>query len=370
MKRTLYSGSAWSRPPRQTGAARGAPSPEADPGVPTPAPAKSSGLTARLKAAVTASLTWVARHRWSTSMGAVAVVLAGIVLVQALDRPRTLTQADINAAVEYTLKHRPTPPSTSSVAAEVIRPSVVRVVGYLQEQATPDPKCAPADKSTPGDAKAASPAAKAAPAAAPSTPAANCPPAPPPQGAKPGQDERDKGAISVGSGVVIDEKGTILTNWHVADSAPRLKVTFANGMTAEADVVGAKPEDDLAVIRARHIPDDLKPATLVSTGGLRPGDEVVAVGFPFAIGPSVSHGVVSGLKREWDFADGRKMTNLIQFDAAANPGNSGGPLVNRNGEVLGIVTGILNPTEQHVFIGIGFAVPIENAAAAVGMSPF
>jgi S1-C subfamily serine protease len=170
--------------------------------------------------------------------------------------------------------------------------------------------------------------------------------------------------------VVIDDKGTILTNWHVADSAPRLKVTFSNGLTADADVVGAQPQDDLAVIRPRQIPDDLKPATLVSTGGLRPGDEVVAVGFPFAIGPSVSHGVVSGLKREWDFADGRKMTNLIQFDAAANPGNSGGPLVNRNGEVLGIVTGILNPTEQHVFIGIGFAVPIENAARAVGMSPF
>jgi S1-C subfamily serine protease len=326
---------------------------------------------ARLKARLTASLTWIARHRLATSGATLGAALAAFLLVQALDRPRTLTQADINAAVDYALKHRPTPPSTSSVAAEIIRPSVVRVVGYLPDEAAPDPKCAPADaKSTPGDAKAAPSASKTAPASPPSTPAANCPPAPPPQGAKPGQDERDKGAISVGSGVVIDEKGTILTNWHVADSAPRLKVTFANGMTADADVVGAQPQDDLAVIRARHVPDDLKPATLVSTGGLRPGDEVVAVGFPFAIGPSVSHGVVSGLKREWDFADGRKMTNLIQFDAAANPGNSGGPLVNRNGEVLGIVTGILNPTEQHVFIGIGFAVPIENAARAAGMSPF
>jgi S1-C subfamily serine protease len=301
-------------------------------------------------------------------MGALAGVLAAIVVVQTLDRPRTLTQADIDAAVDYTLKHRPTPPSTSSIAAEKIRPSVVRVTGYLADEAAPDPKCAAAAApTTPG--KPAPAAAKPAPPAA-NSPPANCPPAPPPQGAKPGADERDKGAISVGSGVVIDDKGTILTNWHVADSAPRLKVTFSTGMVADADVVGARPEIDLAVIRARHIPDDLKPATLVSTGGLRPGDEVVAVGFPFAIGPSVSHGVVSGLKREWDFADGRRMTNLIQFDAAANPGNSGGPLVNRNGEVLGIVTGILNPTEQHVFIGIGFAVPIENAAAAVGMSPF
>jgi S1-C subfamily serine protease len=368
MKRNpLYSGSAWSRPPRGAGKAAGKPVAEA------PAEAQVAPKPSRFKASLKAPLSWIARHRWAASGAALATALAGVVLVQALDRPRTLTQADISAAVDYALKHRPTPPSTSSVAAEIIRPSVVRVVGYLAEDPAPDAaKCAPDDaKPAPGGAKPTPGVAKATPPTGTSPPAdAKCPPAPPPQGARPGQDERDKGAISVGSGVVIDERGTILTNWHVADSAPRLKVIFANGLEAEADVVGAKPDDDLAVIRARHIPDDLKPATLVSTGGLRPGDEVVAVGFPFAIGPSVSHGVVSGLKRVWDFADGRRMTNLIQFDAAANPGNSGGPLVNRNGEVLGIVTGILNPTEQHVFIGIGFAVPIENAAAAAGMSPF
>ena len=362
MKRNpLYSGSAWSRPPRGTGAARGRPVAEA-PAAP-PEPSRFKAFLAR------PPLAWIARHRWATSTVAMGAVLAAFVLVQVLHPPRTYTQADIDAAVDYALKHRPTPPSNSSIAAEVIRPSVVRVVGYLAEDAAPvapvDPKCGP---------PAARPAAPASPppAANAKPGAAKCPPAnePPPQGARPGQDERGKGAISVGSGVVIDDKGTILTNWHVADSAPRLKVTFSNGMVADADVVGAQPQDDLAVIRARHVPDDLKPATLVSTGGLRPGDEVVATGFPFAIGPSVSHGVVSGLKREWDFADGRKMTNLIQFDAAANPGNSGGPLVNNKGEVLGIVTGILNPTEQHVFIGIGFAVPIENAARAAGMSPF
>ena len=94
-------------------------------------------------------------------------------------------------------------------------------------------------------------------------------------------------------------------------------------------------------------------------------------GFPFGIGPSASAGVVSGLKREYHSPEGKRiLTNLIQFDAAANPGNSGGPLVTTDGEVVGIVTAILNPTNQRVFIGIGFAVPIENAAAAVGMSPF
>ena len=113
------------------------------------------------------------------------------------------------------------------------------------------------------------------------------------------------------------------------------------------------------------------PATLITTGDLRPGDEVLAVGFPFGFGPSASTGVVSGLKREFVSADGKRaLTNLIQFDAAANPGNSGGPLVNMEGEVLGIVTAILNPMQQRFFVGLAFAVPIENAASAVGVPPF
>jgi len=104
---------------------------------------------------------------------------------------------------------------------------------------------------------------------------------------------------------------------------------------------------------------------------LAPGDEVIAVGFPFGIGPTATAGVVSGLRRVHRSRDGtRDIVNLIQFDAAANPGSSGGPLVTADGEVVGIVTAILNPTDQHVFIGIGFAVPIENAASAIGISPF
>ncbi len=125
------------------------------------------------------------------------------------------------------------------------------------------------------------------------------------------------------------------------------------------------------MLQAKTLPDDIMPATMRSTGGLRPGDEVVAVGFPFGIGPSASAGVISGLKRDYVSPDGRQsLSNLIQFDAAVNPGNSGGPLVTLDGEVVGIVTGLLNPTEHRVFIGIGFAVPIENAASAIGLSPF
>ena len=104
---------------------------------------------------------------------------------------------------------------------------------------------------------------------------------------------------------------------------------------------------------------------------LRAGDQVLAVGFPFGIGPSASGGVVSGLKRQFRSPEGKqRISNLIQFDAAANPGNSGGPLVTMDGEVVGIVTAILNPGDAGTFIGIAFAVPIENAASAVGMPPF
>ncbi len=127
----------------------------------------------------------------------------------------------------------------------------------------------------------------------------------------------------------------------------------------------------LAVLQAMTVPDDLAAATMRSTQDLAMGDRVVAVGFPFGIGPSVSAGVVSGLRREYRSPEGKRLlTNLIQFDAAVNRGNSGGPLVTADGEVVGIVTAILNPSDEGVFIGIGFAVPIENAAAAVGISPF
>jgi S1-C subfamily serine protease len=174
-----------------------------------------------------------------------------------------------------------------------------------------------------------------------------------------------------GTGVVIVDTGIILTNLHVVHGAKGIKVVFHDGLESDAVVIGVQPEHDLAVLQAKTIPDDLYAATLRSTAGLRPGEPVVAVGFPFGIGPSVSAGVISGLGREYQTVDGKRvLTNLIQFDAAVNPGNSGGPLITPEGEVIGIVTGLLNPSEQRVFIGIGFAVPIENAAGAVGLSPF
>jgi S1-C subfamily serine protease len=232
--------------------------------------------------------------------------------------PREITQRDIDAAVLHTLETKPLP-SAAARAYEVVRPSVVRVRGLGQH----------------------------------------------------GGNEDEDAETGVASGVVIVDKGIILTNMHVVAGAKRVKVVFADGFESDARVVGLQPEHDLAVLQAATIPDDLVPATLRSTKDLAPGDEVIAVGFPFGIGPSASAGVVSGLRREFQSPQGKRLlTNLIQFDAAANPGSSGGPLVTTDGAVVGIVTAILNPSEQRVFVGIGFAVPIENAASAVGIHPF
>jgi S1-C subfamily serine protease len=253
---------------------------------------------------------------------------------------RRLTQQDIDAAVLKTLSTQNLP-SEYARAYENIRPSVVRVVGYVR-----------ADSLKPAPGRKAASAARA-----------------PAAGGKPAGDEEIE--YGVGTGVVIVDKGIILTNLHVVSGAQRIEVTFQDGLVAPAYVRSVQAENDLAVLQAEKIPDDLIAATMRSTRDLAPGDKVMAVGFPFGIGPSASAGIVSGLGRAFRSPEGQQeMKNLIQFDAAANPGNSGGPLVTMDGEVVGIVTAILNPTPARTFLGIGFAVPIENAASAVGMPPF
>ena len=151
--------------------------------------------------------------------------------------------------------------------------------------------------------------------------------------------------MGVGTGVVIVDTGIILTNLHVVLGAKKIKVTFDDGLESEADghrhAARERPRGAQGDEAARRP----AAATLRSTAATcAPGDQVVAVGFPFGIGPSVSAGVISGLRREYRSPEGKRvLTNLIQFDAAANPGNSGGPLVTIDGEVVGIVTAILNP---------------------------
>src|SRR5205823_5069415 len=176
---------------------------------------------------------------------------------------------------------------------------------------------------------------------------------------------------AVGSGVVIIDRGVILTSLHVIAGASRVRVEFEDGTESDAAIISTQPESDLAVLQARQIPDDLQAATLRSAKSLLEGEHVTVVGFPYGIGPSVSHGVISGLRRQYQSPDGeRQLSNLIQFDAAANPGSSGGPLGNAAGEVIGIVTAILTTSEKAGFSGIGFAVPIEIAAGAAGLPPF
>ena len=172
-----------------------------------------------------------------------------------------------------------------------------------------------------------------------------------------------------GSGVVIVNRGKILTSLHVVAGAGRIRVVFSDGLESDAKIISQQPENDLAVLQADTVPDDLAAATMRPKADLKYGDVVVAVGFPFGIGPSVTAGVVSGLKRSFRTADGGLLSNLIQFDAAVNPGSSGGPLLNAAGEVVGIVTAMLDPGGGG-FAGIGFAVPIETASAAAGTPPF
>jgi len=179
-----------------------------------------------------------------------------------------------------------------------------------------------------------------------------------------------KAGTQIGSGVIIDERGTILTCLHVVENTTAVRVVFFDGSDSPAMITNAQPENDLAVLSPMTVPDDIKPAVLAGTSGLKVGDEVVAAGNPFGIDNSLTAGVVSGLGRNIKSPKtGRVMTDLIQFDAAVNPGNSGGPLLNRDGEVVGIVASLLNPTEQDFFIGIGFAVTMETAGGMAGVPP-
>jgi S1-C subfamily serine protease len=264
------------------------------------------------------------RHEKPILFIAGAALAVTLVAIHSVLTPeaRPITQNDIDEAVARTLETKPLP-SPAVKAYQAVRSSIVRVRASSGE------------------------------------------------GGGEGLVANDEARQATGSGVVIIDRGVILTSLHVVAGASRVRVQFEDGMEAEAAIVSSQPEMDLAILQAKQVPDDLRAATLRSAKHLTEGEHVTAVGFPFGIGPSVSHGVISGLKRQYRAPGGeRVLSNLIQFDAAANPGSSGGPLVNAAGEVIGIVTAILATSEKAGFAGIAFAVPIEMAAGAAGLPPF
>ena len=163
---------------------------------------------------------------------------------------------------------------------------------------------------------------------------------------------------SLGSGVIIDDEGLVLTNEHVIARANNITVTLADRRTFDADVIGADRSFDLAVLRIRDA-EDLPVAKLGTSGDLMPGETVVAIGNPFGLANSVTTGVVSALHRSIE-AEDRVYEDFVQIDAAINPGNSGGALLNILGELIGINTAIYGEAN-----GIGFAIPIDKAKAVV-----
>ncbi len=247
----------------------------------------------------------------------VLAAFAGIVLYNLLfPSPPPLTTQDMNTTVAQAMASATPPPAFSELVYQVIRPSLI-----LIETTSPE------------------------------------------VGGQP--------QASLGSGVVIDDAGDILTSLHVIAGATNITVTFADGTRSTASVISQQPDNDTAVIRADQPPAQIFPAVLGNPNAMQVGDEAYVVGNPFGLYSSMSSGVISGFGRSFqpEKSDIR-LNGLIQIDAAVNPGNSGGPLLNRYGQVIGIVAGLVNPTKDNFFVGIGFSVPINVAVSGFGSQPY
>lgn len=267
------------------------------------------------------------RGRWRTALphlrrglpfasGVLAALLAMLIYNLVVEQPEQLTVRDVRTSIVEVMASATAPPSYSSQVYQVIRPSLI-LVQVEKER---------------GD---------------------------------------DESGYGLGSGVIVDRFGNILTSLHVVEGARRINVTFADGTRSEALVVMEIPEYDLAVLQAYDTPLVIVPAVLGNPNSMRVGDEAFVVGNPFGLYSSMSAGVISGFDRVFRMPNSNvEIPGMIQFDAAANPGNSGGPLLNRSGHVIGIVTGLANPTDGNFFVGIGFAVPINIAVGGMGSPPY
>ncbi len=247
--------------------------------------------------------------------GVLAALVALLLYSAFVPPPQPLTKHDIDTSVAQALASATAPPAYSAQVYQVIQPSLVLIQATLPDAT--------------------------------------------------GQQQDD-----LGSGVIVDDQGDILTSLHVVANASAIQLTFADGTQSPGLVTNTQPENDIAVLRAMRPPAQIVPATLGDPNAMHIGDEAYVVGNPFGLYSSMSSGVISGFGRSFQLPNStQKLQHLIQIDAAVNPGNSGGPLLNRNGQVIGIVAALYNPDQQNVFIGIGFAVPITLAGGAAGAPP-
>jgi putative serine protease PepD len=162
----------------------------------------------------------------------------------------------------------------------------------------------------------------------------------------------------LGSGWVFDDQGHVVTNQHVVDGADKVTVTFQDGTEVDATVVGADPSTDVAVLKLASVPDSAKPLELGSTSSLELGDPLVAIGSPLGLQGTVTSGIVSGLGRDIEAPDGFTIDGAVQTDAALNHGNSGGPLLDIDGRVVGMNAQIASDSGANS--GIGYAIPVET----------
>jgi S1-C subfamily serine protease len=183
-------------------------------------------------------------------------------------------------------------------------------------------------------------------------------------------DAKGVATAGLGAGVVVNASGQVMTALHVVADSSAIHLTFADGSTSDATIASRQADIDIATLLPANVPASVAPATLGNPGSLQIGDDAFVVGNPFGLTGSLSAGVVSGLNRSFQAPDSAQVFHgLIQVDAAVNPGNSGGPLLDRAGRVVGIVTALVNPTKAGVFVGIGLAVPINVAGGGAGLPP-
>jgi len=246
----------------------------------------------------------------------VAAALVGLVIYNLMTpSPHQLTSNDVSTAVNSVLASATPPAPFSEAVYEIIQPSLVLIQAKI-----------------------------------------------------PGTD--GKTDDSLGSGTIVDANGDILTSLHVVANATDIQVTFADGTTSSASVATQQPQNDIAVLKADKLPAQVIPAVLGNPNAMHVGDEAYVVGNPYGLYSSMSAGIISGFNRSFQPVNTKlNLKGLIQVDTAVNPGNSGGPLLNRYGEVIGIVEGLVNPTNQDFFVGIGFAIPINVAGGAAGLPP-